>query len=211
MTVTHGQSVPVVSVITPPAPFVTIADLKAYQIIEHTDWDATRVPMALNAAMSLVDGPRGWLGRALAPQTLELATRSYSRWTGFTCVAGTAIDLPCPPIIELVAVEYDKDGSTTVVGPSAYRLQRGACQFVSSIPVHDELRIQYRAGYVGEAGTAAGLSPYIEPKELQIARMAILLLAGDFLRNPTASVANTMIENPAVKSLLAPLRVFAIA
>lgn len=210
MTWTHrtpGQSVPTVSVIVPPVPFVTIADLKAYQIIEHSDWDTTRVPMALNAAMSLVDGPRGWLGRALAPQTLELSTR---QWTG-GCRPLTAIDLPCPPIIELVSVEYDVDGSTTTADASAYRLQRGALQFVSSIPSHDEMRIRYRAGYVGESGTVAGLSPYIEPKELQTARMAILLLAGDFLRNSGAQVANTLIENPAVKNLLAPLRIHAIA
>lgn len=200
---TPGQSVPVVSVITPPEPFVTIEDLKAYQIIEHDDWDRTRVPMALNAAMSLVDGPRGWLGRALAPQTLELATR---QWT-YGCQAYTAIDLPCPPLIELVSVEYDTDGSTITVSPSAYRPQRGACQFVSSIPRHDELRIRYRAGYEG----GGGLEPFDEPKELQTARMAILLLAGDFLRNSGAQVANTLIENPAVKNLLAPLRIHTIA
>lgn len=208
MSPTRQQRVPVVTVITPPVPFVTVADLKAYQIIEHTDWDATRVPMALNAAMSLVDGPRGWLGRALAPQALQLATYAYSEWG---CHQGTAVDLPCPPHIEITAVEYEIDGSTISVDSSAYRLQRGACQFVASIPSHDELRITYRAGYVGEDGTVAGLSPYIEPKELQIARMAILLLAGDYLKNSTGTIANTMIENPAVKNLLAPLRVFAIA
>jgi hypothetical protein len=107
MTTTPGQRVPVVKVITPPVPFVTIADLKAYQIIEHSDWDATRVPMALNAAMSLVDGPRGWLGRALAPQTLELATREF--WLG--CPTYTAVDLPCPPVIEITAAEYELAGS----------------------------------------------------------------------------------------------------
>jgi hypothetical protein len=203
---TPGQRVPVVSVIEPPAPFVTVADLKGYQIIEHSDWDTTRIPLALNAAMSMLDGPRGWLGRALNPQTLELATHAHG-YRG--CSRGQAIDLPCPPVIELVSVEYDKDGVTTVLATDTYRLVRGACYFVTSVPSHDELRIQYRAGYL-PVGTD---SPQEDAKEIQTARMAALLLAGDFLRNTEANLPQRpgVMENPAVENLLAGLKINVIA
>jgi hypothetical protein len=203
---TPGQRVPVVSVIEPPEPFVTVQDVKDYQIIEHNQWDTTRIPLALNAAMAMIDGPRGWLGRALNPQTLELATQAYAHRG---CDRGLAIDLPCPPLIELVSVEYDKDGWTTTLDPSAYRPQRGACQFISSIPSHDELRIRYRAGYL----PVGSFSPQEEAKEIVTARMAALLLAGDFLRNTEASVPQRpgIMENPAVENLLAHLKISVIA
>lgn len=202
---TPGQRVPVVSVIEPPLPFVTAQDVKDYHIIEHSDWDATRIPPALNAAMAMLDGPRGWLGRALNPQTLELATYAYSR-TG--CYRGQDVDLPCPPVIEITAVEYDLDGSTTTLDTGAYRLVRGACRFVSGVPSHDELRIQYRAGYLPFGSS----SPQEDAKEIITARMAALLLVGDFLRNTQANLQMPgVMANPAVENLLAGLKLNVIA
>jgi hypothetical protein len=197
--VTPGMRAPVVSVITPPENFVTVQDVKDYQVIEHSEWDRTRVPLALNAAFAMLDGPRGWLGRALAEQTLELA-----------CYDCTAIrfDLPCPPVIEITQVVYDDaNGNEQTLATSAYRLRRGAFEAISSLPTFNELRIRYRAGYTPRAD-----SPAEEPKEWQQARMAILLLAGDFLRNTDANIpAPGMFANPAVENLLAPLRIRTIA
>lgn len=206
---TPGQRVPVVSVIEPPEPFVTVQDVKDYQIIEHSQWDGTRIPLALNAAMAMIDGPRGWLGRALNPQTLELATRAYSRHGWLRCSAPLAVDLPCPPVIEIISVEYDLDGSTTTIDPSAYRLQRGAALFPNGIPSHDELRVRSRNGYLPVGSS----SPQEEAKEIVTARMAALLLAGDFLRNTEASVPQRpgIMENPAVENLLAHLKISVIA
>jgi len=202
---TPGQRFPVVSVIEPPDPILTVEDVKSFLIIEHDEWDALRIPLAMNAAMAMLDGPRGWLGRALNPQTLELVTQAHTRG----CYRNQAVDLPCPPIIEIVSVEYDKDGSTTAVDPGAYRLQRGACQFVSSIPSHDDLRIRYRAGYV----PVGSFSPQEDAPEIQTAKVAALLLAGDFLRNTEANLpANPgVMANPAVENLLAGLKLSVVA
>jgi hypothetical protein len=203
---TPGQRVPVVSVIEPPDPFVTVQDLKDYHIVEHSLWDTTRIPLALNAAMAMLDGPRGWLGRALNPQTLELATYAHA---DHGCHRGLAVDLPCPPVIEIVNVEYDKDGETTILDADSYRLVRGACHFVSGIPSHDELRVRYRAGYL----PVGSFSPQEDAKEIVTARMAALLLAGDFLRNTEANVPMRpgIMENPAVENLLANLKISVIA
>lgn len=194
-----GQRVPVVSVIVPPANFVTVQDVKDYQIIEHSEWDLTRLPMVLNAAFAMVDGPRGWLGRCLAEQTLELAC--------YDCRA-RRFDLPYPPVIEITQVVYDDaDGNEQTLATSAYRLRRGAFEAIASLPTFNELRIRYRAGYTPRAD-----SPAEEPKEWQQARMAILLLVGDFLRNTDANIpAPGMFANPAVENLLAPLRIRTIA
>jgi hypothetical protein len=108
-----------------------------------------------------------------------------------------------------VSVEYDKDGATTFVDAATYRLTRGACQFVSSIPSHDELRIRYRAGFL----PVGSFTPPEDAKEIVIARMAALLLAGDFLRNTEANVPMRpgIMENPAVENLLAGLKITTVA
>jgi hypothetical protein len=193
-TTSPGQRVPIVRVITPPTPFVTVDDVKDYLIIEHSDWDTTRIPLALNAAYNLIDGPRGWLGRALADQTLEMSV--------YACGA-RRIDLQCPPVIEIVSVVYDDaNGDEQTLDSGAYMLKRGAFEAVTSLPTFRELRIRYRAGYLQHS------SPTVDPKEWDAAKMAILLLTGDFLRHTTANVANPgVMANPAVEALLAPLRV----
>src|SRR5690606_28165025 len=127
-----------VRVIVPPEPIVTPGDIPG----SHAGNDAA-VTRAIAAATRTIDGPSGWLGRALGPQTLEL-----SGWFGCERVR-----LPFPPIIDIVSVvTEDRDGNAETVDPSMYR-RDGDCLVVKpgaswvTRPVH---RIRYEAGYDGE-------------------------------------------------------------
>lgn len=89
-----------VRVITPPQPFVTPGDIPG----AHAPTDA-RIAGVIAAVTEEIDGPTGWLGRALAPQLLEW---SLSCWPQLDCFR-----LPCPPEIEIVSIDYvDPAGAT---------------------------------------------------------------------------------------------------
>lgn len=126
----------VTRVITPPEPFVTPADIAG----THTGTDP-KVAAVIAAVTEEIDGPDGWLGKALGEQELE--------WTGpnFTC------HLPCPPVLSIVSVKYlDQTGATKTLAASKYRLAGDVLLPVDAWPTcstraPDAVRVRYLAGY----------------------------------------------------------------
>lgn len=136
-----------VRVIEPPEPIVTPSQVSP----AYADEDAS-IQALIAAATEELDGPTGWLGRCLGPQTLELVGRSF-----YAMGNPYGIPLPCPPIIDIVSVKYlDAAGSEQTVDPGVYRPAYGhiALQPGRNWPgfgcFADAVRIRYRAGYDGE-------------------------------------------------------------
>jgi hypothetical protein len=131
-------------VVTPPGPIVTPSDFAG-----GTAADDARALAVIAAVTETIDGPTGWLGRALGPQTLD-----YSGWFGHR-----HIKLPCPPVITIEGVYVaDRDGIETIVDPDSYRLDDD-CLVVSegaSWVWCEKHRIRYKAGYNGTSGAADG-------------------------------------------------------
>lgn len=187
-----------VVVITPPAtPVVSVEEAKAH--LRATDDDAY-IASLVAAATCTIDGPAGWLGRALVTQTLE--------WRGddFRC---REIALPYPPISVVVNVKYDDaNGAEQTVPSGDYRLvgQPNQPRLVlahgaswPSIRWHSEaVRIRYTAGY----GAADDVPAPI--------KHAILLMVGHFYANrEEVVIGSTAVEVPlAARSLLSPFRIF---
>ncbi len=150
-------------VIVPPEPIVTPADIPG----AHAPDDAA-VRAMIQAVTETIDGPGGWLGRALGPQTLELTGHfTYRR-----------IRLPYLPIVELVSiVTVSQDGSETEADPATYRLEDGevivspGASWVNS----PKQRIRYLAGYNGTGEKKTGPVP-------ERARQAIILSVQDIMR-----------------------------
>jgi hypothetical protein len=71
-----------VVVITPPAPLVTWPDADKHLKLDGDETDRDYVQGLIAAATGHIDGPGGWLNRALGEQTLE------ARFDGFGCVPG---------------------------------------------------------------------------------------------------------------------------
>lgn len=185
-----------VVVITPPEPVVSRAEAKLHLKVEHDD-DDTLIDGMIAAATGHVDGPEGWLGRALGVQTLEAYLPAFGV---------VAIGLPYPPAIEIVEIAYvDERGEQTIVEPTVYDLRgnmlrarwqalwpRSAWQGADG----ETVRIRYRAGY-------QAIPPAV--------RTAILLMVGDLYRNRDTVAALGAVAIPmsmTVKSLLGPLRVW---
>lgn len=183
-------------VVTPPAaPVVALGQAKDHLNVDHDDDDALITAM-IAAATANLDGPDGWLGRALGAQTLE------ARLHAFGC---DPIVLPFPPHIEVESVKYiDRDGIEQTLDPADYELLGAELDrtWGKSWPTprgqREAVRIRYRAGYVG------ALHPSIHA--------AILLMVGDLYANRETVIAGLNVAevpmSTTVVNLLTPLRMW---
>lgn len=139
-------------VVVPPEPVVTPADVPG----DHAADDAT-VAALIAAATAEIDGPAGWLGRAIGPQTIELRMDDF--WPG-----DGRLWLPYPPIIEIVSLVYlDESEVEQTISAADYALagQRFYAKSTFSAPTvgpdFEGVRVRYRAGYDGAInGSPAG-------------------------------------------------------
>lgn len=145
-------------VTVPPNPIVTPGEVPG----DHLMNDAT-IEAMIAAVTATIDGPGGWLGRALGVQTLELR---------LDCWPDCPLRLPCPPIINVLSVKYaDVDDVDQTIDASNYSLSAGHLWFKSGFarPALGQrpfpVIITYRAGYDGTSISAGGTgSPPIEAK-----------------------------------------------
>jgi len=199
-----------VIVVSPPAPVVTWAEADQHLRLDGDDEQRPMVERLVKAATQHIDGPDGWLGRALGLQTLE------ARLCGF---GGGLIRLPYPPVVDIVSVHYlDGAGLPVLVDPDAYELFGAELgnAWGKSWPTpgayrgHAEtVRIQYRAGYAVDAEADPVVPNVPEP-----IKQAILLMVGDMYRfTETASDMNvtptSIPMSTTVERLLSPYRVYA--
>lgn len=186
-----------VTVVEPPDGLVELAIVKAHLRVDGSDEDPL-IGAYLDAACAHIDGPGGWLNRAIGRQLLEL------RIDDFGPAERGVIELPFPPIVEVESVKYiDAAGVEQTVSASAYELTAGPTLrpiYDGSWPgvraTADAVRIRYRAGY------AETPSPI---------RAAVLLMVGDlYQRRETTSdgAAAAVPMSMTVENLLAPFRVW---
>ena len=127
---------PSLSIAVAPKPVISLADAKLYLRVDHDDDDAL-ISDLIASAVEAVDGPTGWLGRALGQQTLELRA-SHFPGCGFDPLCGFdphwhvdarhrfhphEMRLPCPPVQSIVSIGYvDPTGAAVTLDPTTYAL-----------------------------------------------------------------------------------------
>lgn len=209
-----------VIVITPPDPVVVWEELDAHLRLDGDETQRTYVESLIAAATALIDGPAGWLGRALGPQTLEArfdAFWEHRRHPGVQVRSCPGeIRLPFPPVIDIVSVKYiDLSGVEQTISSSAYELR--GCELApvygTSWPMPrwqpEAVRVQFRAGYAEDL-TADPLVPAV-PAPVSA---AIKLMVGDLYANRETVLdarANAAVAIPmstTVEALLAPYRIY---
>jgi len=160
-----------VYVVVPPEPIVQIADIEG----DHPYGDI-RMQAMIHAATEDIDGPSGWLGRSLGPQTLEMIS------SAFDC--GRNFCLPFGPVIEVESIKYlDSTGVEQTVDEADYRVIQNRIWFGSgySFPstycAPDAVKIRYQAGYNGVAVADGGTGNVPE-----LAKEAIITMVQDMLR-----------------------------
>jgi len=129
---------------------VTLAEAKLHLRVDYTD-DDTLITMLIDAATSYIDGPNGFLGRALIDQTWDLVLDTFPT---------NEIKIPIPPLIEVLSVSYDDpSGLEQAVDPAKYTVddvnEPGWIVPDGTWPATfqgiNAVRIRFRAGYVDQS------------------------------------------------------------
>jgi len=142
-------------VITPPAELPVSLDYAKRQLrISDTD-DDELISDLIAAATGAIDGPSGWLGRALITQTLEHQTDEFGTQLGVFPSTDTNIYLPCRPIVSITSVKYDDSSLVEqTISASAYRFVQpnvlglaSGSSWPTAYAQTGAVRIRYVAGY----------------------------------------------------------------
>lgn len=184
-----------VRIITPPGPIVSIEELDKHLSGIPTEDHAYVHALAI-AATALLDGPNGWLGKALGAQLLEYVD---------DCPASPIVSLPCGPIIEVDAAwsgEYPLD-------VASYRRGAAAISFGTQLVRGRPLRIRYWAGWAKRSETDPGKWVSEVPMPLKVAIM--MLVAQWYNVRENAVIGSAVAELPfAVTALVSPYRTMTI-
>lgn len=193
-----------VVVIERPGPVVSWEEAKAHLRLDGDDEQAY-VEGLVAAAQGWIEGPDGWLGRALGVQTLEVSLDRFC----------SAFMLPVLPVISVVEIRYrNATGAEAAVPAETYDLTG---RVVSVVPgaawpatgsFVDAAKVRYVAGYgrmSGDGEDAALVNDVPAP-----IRHAILLLVGQWFafRSNVAEDGKTVQLPFAVEALLSPFRVW---
>jgi uncharacterized phiE125 gp8 family phage protein len=185
-------------VATPPAPVVTWADADQHLKLSGDTSQQAEVEAMIAAATANLDGPDGWLGRALGRQTIEARFDRFDH---------CGLDLPYPPLVSIESVKYlDPTNVEQTIDAGQYDILGSRlvpayqCRWPEPLRRHEAVRVRYVAGY--------------ETVPFPI-RAAILLMVGDLYRFRETSLdgrATGIAQVPmstTVERLLGPYRVFA--
>ena len=201
--------------VTAPATYpVSLAEAKAHVREDSSDFD-TQIQAFVYTATQYVDGPKGFLGRALIDQTWDYYLDEFPHglvrhhWR----YRSQPIEIPLPPLIAVSGVFYldgngveqEFDASNYTVDdtnePGRVVLKSGKCwPTVACEP--NSVRIRFRAGYIDANSPPQANVPYP-------IKAAILMYVGDLYANRESQiVGDTAAKLPwAAEQLLRPHRV----
>lgn len=180
-------------VVTPPDPLLTALEARQHIKVD-SDFEDKLIEAYIQAATAHIDGPDGWLGRALGPQTLEQRRDTFC----------DGMVLRYSPVRSVASVKYlDADNAEQTLSTSVYGLVddrvilKDGQSWPSTYSVAEAVRIQYAAGWAAKGDVPMPI------------RVAILMMVADLYRNreTTAYGAPTMIPmSTTVDALLTPYR-----
>lgn len=198
---------------------VSLDEAKAHLRVDFED-DDTLIAAFVSASTRFVDGPKGFLGRALIDQTWDLYLDEFPcyRYRNPHPRHGWRhdhpIEIPLPPLIQVLGIFYiDGNGDEQEVPTSSYVVdpasEPGRVALVSgaSWPTAacriNAVRIRFRAGYIDGSN-----SPPTDNVPATI-KAAILLHVGDLYANrETQVIGQTVVTLPwAAEQLLRPERI----
>jgi len=184
--------------VTPADPVVTKDDAKLHLRVDHTDDDAyisSLIGVATTAAAERLE-------RTLGLRTWDLRLDSEDVRRGFD------IRLPGPPLVEVLSVKYrDTDGAEQTLAPANYHV------YGIEAPYGGRIRLKSGVSWPSmefgpEAVTVRYKAGYAEVPEP--IKQAILLMIGDLYASRGEKIRGEMVEEPTIKALLAPYRMWGV-
>lgn len=143
----HGLHL--VALVTPPDPFITLAEAKEWARIDTTDHD-TLVTSLLQTACKMLEGQDGLIGKAISEQTWSVSFRKLT--------PQERAYLPVTPALSITSITYYLDGVETTLDVNDYTLYENE-DWAYVVPKdgqawpsafddrEDAITITYRAGF----------------------------------------------------------------
>lgn len=187
----------VVNATNPGSEPLSLDELRAHCRIDGTTEDDVLLSCLLAARQNL-DGPNGWLGRALITQTIDMYMDAFG---------GDTIHLPLPPLQSVTHVKYyDTAGTLQTYSSANYTVdtdsEPGRIVLGESAPWPstddrpNAVNIRYVAGY----GTREDIPEPI--------RMGLkLMVEGMYSYRGSMGAGITLSDNPVLDRLLMPYRI----
>lgn len=178
---------------------VTLTEAKAHLRVDHSD-DDTLIGALIAAAREYVEQ---FLGRVLVDQTWELVFDEFP---------DNEIQIPKPPLIEVVSVKYDDTaGDEQTIDPGDYSvdnvsepgwvLPQSSGSWPSTFDGINAVRIRFRAGYVDSSSPSGEV-----PGDIKAG--LLLLLGSLYEHRETQVIGQTAVLLPwSAEQLLRPKRV----
>lgn len=191
--------------ITPPdSQPVTLTEAKAHLRVDTVD-DNSLISTLIKAAVENIEGPKGFLGRALLTQTWDYGLDIFPCLTFDNLVRRNYIEIPLPPLISVTGIFYkDSSGADQTLNLSNYvvdtasepgriYLVNGAV-WPSVMTGGNAVRIRFVAGYPDD----------VIPFSI---KAAILIKIADLYENRESMVDGSYTELPwSAQQLLKPHR-----
>lgn len=189
---------PPVRTVDPTAAPITRAEVKSHLRIDHDDEDS-KIDALILAAVSYLDGPGGYLGRAMMPQT----------WRHFFMGWGsTHLRLSMPNASEVVVTYIDPDGATQTLSSSLYEVVE---ELSASVIIPTDGAVWPSVDYVANPIRVTAKHGYASADAVPAAiKQAMLLMIGDWYEHrnqATTGSAGVIPLSVPVGALLAPFRV----
>ncbi|OLP56666.1 hypothetical protein BJF92_11295 [Rhizobium rhizosphaerae] len=126
-----------VRVIEPPAPIVTLEEVKTFLRVSDDDAD-TVITSLIVAAQAEFDGPTGWLGRCFGLQKIEAITDPLC----------ADLRLPYADVTSVISVERYSAGQWSAIPSGEYQIEGNVLSAIDGTPwpAMDRARIVYTAG-----------------------------------------------------------------
>lgn len=109
---------------------VTLAEVKAGVNPDEGSDDDARIAGLIRTAVEMIDGPDGEIQRQLITATWELRLDAFPgvwepyrypvRWPSIFCPPKTEIEIPLPPLQEIMSITYLSGGETLTLDPADY-------------------------------------------------------------------------------------------
>lgn len=186
-----------VVVITPPEPLVSLALAKQHLRVDD-DGQNTLIAAYIAAASAHIDGPDGWLGRAIGTQTLEMVGEAFPYGP---------LRLPYDPVQSVVSVKYlDANGVEQTWPSPGYEISGG-----NLLPVYGSSWPSVRFG----AGAGAARVRWVAGRATIPPAIvaAVLLMVGDLFANRETSIegsASAVPMSTTAQNLLSPFKAWRV-
>lgn len=128
---------------------ISLQEAKDHLRVNHSD-DDMLIQLLIKSVTDYVEGPYGFLARALIDQTWELTIDGFPT---------NEVKIPLPPLIEVVSVSYDdaagdahvltiSDYTVDNISEPGWIVPNSSSGWPSTFDGINAVRIRYRAGYV---------------------------------------------------------------